>query len=265
MGKFAVLWVLAGCLRVYGWSAEGHHLVARIAEAQLTPAARAQVAAILGPGATLVSVSAWADEVRGERRETGTWHYIDIPINQPHLDMARDCPKNECVLAKIEDFRKALSDPALEPVKRREALMFLVHFVGDMHQPLHCSDHGDRGGNSVRVLVPPDTRPSNLHSAWDGTLLKRVGTEDKLYPQLSRDALKHAKQWSRGTVSDWAEQNHKAARKTVYGKLPKGATAPGAPPVTLTADYERKADPLMEQQIEKAGDRLARILNETLR
>jgi hypothetical protein len=260
--KLTILGIFAGCLPSFAWWAEGHRLAARIAEEQLTPAARAQVTAILKPGETLESVAAWADEVRGRRRDTGPWHYIDIPINKPHLDMARDCPKGDCVVAKVEDFEKALRDPSLDPVKRREALMFLVHFVGDMHQPLHCSDNGDKGGNGVRVTVPNVARPTNLHSAWDGAMLEQVGTEDQLFALLSPDALKHAKKWSKGTVEDWAEQNHKAAQKVVYGKLPKAAN--GAP-VTLTAAYEKKADPLMEQQIEKAGDRLARILNETLK
>lgn len=153
------------------------------------------MAAILGPGETLVSVSAWADEIRGSRRDTGPWHYIDIPINKPHLDMARDCPTGDCVLAKIEYFRKALVDPSLDAAHRREALMFLVHFVGDMHQPLHCSDNADHGGNEVRVLVPSVKRPTNLHSAWDGAMLRQLGTEDALFAQLSPDALKHAKKW----------------------------------------------------------------------
>jgi hypothetical protein len=82
---------------------------------------------------------------------SGPWHYVDIPIDKPHLDMARDCPKGECVIAKIEDFKKVVTDPAATAVERREALIFLVHFVGDMHQPLHCSDNNDKGGNDIKL------------------------------------------------------------------------------------------------------------------
>lgn len=262
--KLAVFGILAGCLPVYGWWEEGHRLVARIAEAQLTPIARARVKAILGLNETLASVSAWADEIRSQRRNTAPWHYIDIPINQPHLDMARDCPSGDCVLVKIEDFRKALGDPALDAAHRREALLFLVHFVGDMHQPLHCSDNDDQGGNRTPVRLLSQERPTNLHSAWDGALLERAGTEDQLLPRLSRDAAKHAGKWSKGTVSEWAEQSHKLAQKVAYGPLPKHAAGENTPPATLTGRYERMADSVMERQIEKAGDRLARILNETL-
>jgi hypothetical protein len=251
--------ILCGSLPLFGWGGEGHSLVARIAWAQLTPAVQARVTAILGPNATLQSIASWADQVRSQRRETGPWHYIDIPIDKPHLDMARDCPKGDCVLAKIEDFRKALKDPATSTVARREDLMFLVHFVGDMHQPLHCSDNKDQGGNQVRVTF--DGRPTNLHSLWDSGLLGKMPKEDDLFAQYSREAAKHARKWSRGTVSDWAEESHKAAQKMIYGKLPKVAAGTTEP---IDAAYEKKADALIQVQIEKAGDRLARVLNEAL-
>jgi hypothetical protein len=255
MRKLLLFTLLAGVPPLFGWGPEGHHLVARIAEAQLTPETRARLAGILGPNETLVSISVWADEIRRSRPETGNWHFIDIPIDNPHLDMARDCPKGDCVLAKIEEFRKALNDPALAPAKKREALRFLVHFVGDMHQPLHCSDNKDRGGNDVHVRL--GTRQTNLHSVWDSGLLGRIGKEDDLFQAMSLEASRHAKKWSRGSVNDWAEQAHKAARKIVYGKLQK------RPPMAIRAAYEAKADPLIREQIEKAGDRLARLLNDS--
>jgi len=251
--------VLCGCLPAYGWGGEGHSLVARIAWIQLTPAVQARVTAILGPNTSLPSIASWADQVRNQRRETGTWHYVDIPIDKPHYDVARDCPKGDCVLVKIEDFRKALKDPATPPDQRREALMFLVHFVGDMHQPLHCSDNQDQGGNKVQVKF--GDRPGNLHSLWDSGLLGKLPKEDDLFAEYSRDAVKHYKKWSKGTVYDWAEESHKAAQKITYGKLPKVAAGTPEP---IDAAYEKKADPLIKLQIEKAGDRLARVLNEAL-
>ncbi len=243
---------------LFGWGGEGHRLVARMASAQLTPAAKAQVSAILGPAQTLMSVASWADDTRRQRQETGPWHYIDIPITAKHLDMARDCPKGECILAKIAEFRKAVADPATPPEARREALMFLVHFVGDMHQPLHCSDNHDKGGNDVKVVFFGS--PSNLHSVWDSGLIGRMKqSEEELFAELSPESQKHAHKWAKGTVEDWAEESHKAAQKVVYGKLPKGA-----PPLTLDTTYERTADPLIKSQLAKAGARLARVLNEAL-
>jgi hypothetical protein len=256
MHKFAWIALAAVCPSAFGWGPEGHALIARIAETQLTPKARDQIAAILGPGSTLVSIASWADEIRRSRPETGGWHYIDIPINRPHLDMARDCPKGNCVIAKIEDFEKAVADPSTPPAARREDLMFLIHFVSDMHQPLHSSDNQDRGGNSVHVRFAG--RNLNLHSLWDSALLARMGNEDQLEAAWAKDSAKHEKKWSKGSVEDWAEQSHKEAQKVVYRKLPAGT------PPTINAAYEKAADSLIRLQIEKAGARLARVLNQTL-
>jgi hypothetical protein len=258
MRKFLVT-ILCGTLPAFGWGGEGHSLIARIAWGQLTPAVQARVSEILGPGVSIQSIASWADNVRNQRRETGPWHYIDIPIDKPHLDMARDCPKGDCVIVKIEDFQKVLKDPATPPVQRKEALMFLVHFVGDMHQPLHCADNQDQGGNTVRVQF--GDRPMNLHSLWDGALLGKLPKEDDLFPVWSAEAKKHYKSWSKGTVEDWAEQNHKVAQKVTYGLLPK---EPAGTPEPIDATYEKKSDPVIRVQIEKAGDRLARVLNEAL-
>jgi hypothetical protein len=260
MRKLTVLAVIAGCLPTFAWGPEGHNLVARIADAQLTPAARARVAAILGADTTMASVSTWPDQIRQARAATAPWHYIDIPIDKPHLDMARDCPKGDCVLAKIEDFRKGLNDPAITPAERREDLMFLIHFVGDMHQPLHSSDNKDKGGNGVPVEYYG--KKMNLHSLWDSALLGRMGTEEQLFSPFSTESARRARSWSKGTVEAWAEQTHKASQKVVYGRLAK--VAAGAP-VPIDAAYEKTADPLIREQIEKAGARLAAVLNATLK
>ena len=263
MCRLAVILCLAGPLPSFAWGPEGHNLVARLAAAHLTPAASAKVSEILGPNVSLASISSWADQVRNSRRDTAPWHYIDIPINVQHLDMARDCPKGDCVIAKIDDFRKVLADPATQPDQRKEALIFLVHFIGDMHQPLHCSDNKDRGGNEVRVEF--FDRNMNLHSIWDGGMLGRIdsGSEDAVFAELSRDLTNgRAKKWGKGTVRDWAEQSHKTAVKTVYGKLPP---APASGPIKITPEYEKLADPVMKQQIERAGARLATTLNAALK
>lgn len=263
MRKFLVA-LLCGSLPAFGWGVEGHSLIARIAWVQLTPAVQAKVSEILGPGVTIQSIASWADNIRSQRRDTGPWHFIDIPIDKPHLDMARDCPKDGCVITKIEEFEKKLKDPATPADQRKEALMFLVHFVGDMHQPLHCSDNGDQGGNKVIVQFgerAPSDRPYNLHSLWDSGLLGKLPKEDDLFAVYSADSQKHAKKWDKGTVEEWADQNHKIAQKITYGKLPK---EPAGTPEPIDAAYEKKADVVIREQIEKAGARLAYLLNEAL-
>jgi hypothetical protein len=244
----------------WAWGPEGHSLVARIAETQLTPAARARIAAILAPGQTIISIASWADDVRRSRPETATWHYIDIPIHQKHLDLARDCPQGNCVLAKIAEMRQKLMNAATPMDQQREALMYLVHFIGDMHQPLHCSDNDDKGGNAVKVAL--HERPTNLHSVWDSGLLGRLPPADQLFPNLSEESLRRRKKYAKGTVTKWAEESHRSAQKVIYGKLPKVNTEE---PMALTAQYERTADVLIREQLEKAGVRLAAVLNDTLR
>ncbi len=248
-------------LPAYGWGPEGHNLVARLAAAHLTPQAAAKVKEILGADTSMASISSWADQIRRSRAETGPWHYIDIPIDKPHLDMARDCPKGDCVLTKIKEFEKVVVDPAAAPEKRKEALMYIVHFVGDMHQPLHCSDNGDKGGNDVKTEFAG--RNGNLHSVWDSGLLGRIGDENAMFAMLSKDLTdKRAKKLGKGTVEEWAEQSHKAGQKVVYGKLPKVAKGT---PEKLDATYEKAADPVVKEQLEKGGARLAATLNAMLK
>ncbi|HEV2445864.1 MAG TPA: S1/P1 nuclease [Candidatus Sulfopaludibacter sp.] len=254
-----ILAALCGSLPALAWGPEGHDLVARIAEAQLTPAAKARVAEILGPNATMASISSWADQVRRQRSESAPWHYVDIPIDKPRFDRARDCARDACVVAQIEADEAALRNPATPAAQRRESLLFLIHFVGDMHQPLHSSDNKDKGGNDVHVTA--FEWHGNLHSTWDGFLLGRIGKEDELFPVLLKDAEKHAKKWSKGNPEQWANESHKEAQKIVYGKLPK---PPAGGNIALGTDYEKAADPVIRVQIEKAGDRLARVLNEVL-
>lgn len=260
MRKFLTAALVCGIMPAHAWGPEGHSLVARIAMAQLSPKVQARVAALLLPGQTLASISSWADQVRRERANTGPWHYIDIPIDQPHMDLARDCPKGDCVVTQIANERAVLKDPSAKLEQRREALMFLVHFIGDMHQPLHCSDNKDKGGNDVRVVF--FDRPGNLHSTWDSGLLGRMGKEDDLFPALLEEARKNRRKSSKGSVADWAEESHRAAQQVVYGKLPP---EPSGTPEPLGAEYETSADPLIRVQIEKAGDRLAKVLNEVFK
>jgi hypothetical protein len=257
MRRLRMLVCVTSSLPAFAWGPEGHSLVARIAGAQLTPAVRARVMAILGPGNTMSSVASWADAIRDHRPETYNWHFVDIPIHARHLVMARDCPKDNCVLGVIPKLRQTLADATATPQQRREALMFLIHFIGDMHQPLHCSNNGDKGGNGVKVEF--NGRHTDLHSVWDSAFLARMGSQEALFPALSRESKQHAKKWGRGSLNDWAEQIHSVAQRDVYGKLPKST------PIVIGDQYEAMADQVIRTELETAGAHLATILNQTLR
>lgn len=242
-----------------GWGPEGHSTVARIAAKNLTPEARDKIQALLTPHETLAAISSWADDVRNDHPETGPWHYIDIPLAASAIDMSRECPGGNCVVQKIEEFESVLKNKSADPASRREALEFMVHFVGDLHQPLHSSDNNDKGGNMVQVIF--FGQPGNLHSVWDGGIIRREKQwGDQLASTLEqRITPEQKKDWARGSVEDWALESHAVAVKVVYGRLPQGT------PPNLGDDYANAMMPVVEEQIEKAGIRLAHLLNEALR
>jgi hypothetical protein len=173
--------------------------------------------------------------------------------------MARDCPKGQCVVSALAGFEAVLKDPQASPEHRKEALLFVVHFVGDLHQPLHSSNRDDKGGNQLRVVF--HGQPANLHSVWDSGLLNHMPKERELFARFNQQAERHRKKWSKGQVEDWTEQSHHLAQKITYGKLPK----PGADGTIMLDDaYEQAADQVIAEQIEKAGVRLAAVLNDCL-
>jgi hypothetical protein len=262
----ALAFVLCSPGAALAWGSEGHRIAAEIAEQYLEPASARQVRELLAieNTTTLAEVSTWADEIRGQRRETGRWHYVNIPIHPPAgtpagYDAARDCPQGECVVAKIDEFAAVLRDKAASPRQRLEALKFVIHFVADIHQPLHCADDGDRGGNDIRVTFLG--QQTNLHALWDSGLLAVAGIgDDRAYALKLAQSITPADldQWRGGSAATWATESNEIARRLVYGEWPHG---PGA----LPASYEQAALLVVDVQLEKAGVRLAAVLNAALR
>jgi hypothetical protein len=251
---------LASPCTAFAWGPDGHRIIADIAEQYLKPAAARQVRALLAieNTATLADVSNWADEISPQRPETARWHYVDIPLDAAGYDAARDCPQNACVVAQIERFTGELSDARQPPRKRLEALKFLVHFVGDIHQPLHAANNNDRGGNDVKVSF--DGRDTNLHLLWDIWLLApAVNGDDRAYAMRLAHAITpaEAEAWANGSPADWANESHDIARRIVYGALPHEGALP--------ATYAARALPVANEQLEKAGVRLANVLNGALK
>jgi hypothetical protein len=253
------------CLLMTGqalaWGSEGHRIVAEIAEQYLEPTTTRQVRELLAieNQTTLAEIANWADQIRGQRRNTAPWHFVDIPIGAAGYDAVRDCPRGACVVAKIDEFAAQLRDRSLPPHQRLEALKFLVHFVGDVHQPLHAADDDDKGGNEVRVQFLGHR--TNLHAVWDTALLAPVVHGDERGYALMLDGritqADNAK-WGGGSAVDWANDSHVIAAQVIYRDLPHEASA-------LPAAYERHALPVVNEQLEKAGVRLGALLNATLR
>ena len=208
---------------------------------------------------SLEAASFWADEYRHDHPETGPWHYINIPLGDSRIDMERECPKGQCVIRKAEEFLAALKDPKAGPAAKVEALKFLIRFVGDLYQPLHCADDDDKGGNVRHVIF--DGHPDNLHWVWDTGLLHHITRDpEALAAELqSRITPQDRAEWAKGTLVNWVMEGHRLAQTVAYGDLASENPAP------ITAAYERQAEPVIELQLEKSGERLAYLLDTALK
>ena len=187
----------------------------------------------------LVHDSNWADEIRDQRRDTGAWHYVDIPLTAQGYDPRRDCPDGDCVVAQIDKDLRILKDRSAGDDARREALRFLIHFTGDIHQPLHAEDDDDKGGNQVRAEIGRER--TNLHRVWDLDVVEALGNDPgAIADGIARDLTPALRQdWSSGTPARWANESHAIAREHVYPPLG------GAQAIRLPRDYAAREAPLV--------------------
>jgi hypothetical protein len=260
------------------WSAFAHQVTAGIADAELTPAARAEVRRILAKGAavdtpgcplaTLKDASVWPDCVRGLGDRfafSAPWHYQNIDICQP-FDINNNCPDGNCVTAQIPKQLAIVADHKASPAARAQALAFVVHLVGDMHQPLHIGEKNDRGGNDVLAAFgykSPDRM--NLHRIWDSDLAERALTEP---PPVTRFVpADRRKAHAQGSVEDWARESWELSRTIAYPNLrdyPDTCPEKSTVRALVDADYVAAATPVVKMQVERAGVRLAMLLNGAL-
>ena len=248
------------------WGAEGHSIIGELAQRRLTPAAQRRVTEILGGNISLASIASWADDMRTLVPKTYNWHFVDIPLNASNYDPARDCqqsPRGDCIISALERNQKTLLDPTSSVADRREALKYLVHFIGDLHQPLHTvKDYA--GGNKFAVSYFVDaakkrTEPTNLHFVWDTGLIRSTvwnwgnyvtRLEEQWLPGQNLELL------SSGTLVEWALAAHQAAIDVAFTIEPNAQ---------LGEDYLAIARPTVDRQLALAGLRLARTLNDTFK
>lgn len=254
-----------------GWGGAGHHIVIRIALTRMTPDAMRLVTSLLGDE-DVVDASTWADRIRRDRPHTYNWHFVNVPIGERTYVASRDCPQTEagdCIVAAIARARAEIVNPALSREARTESLRFLLHFVGDMHQPLHTIGNRDRGGNDVATFVlghePAEGRSHpNLHAVWDSLLISRRGLDEAAYTELLLNRLRTEPLDGPETidVEAWTMEAHELARRFVYAYPGFSTERPLPTPVRLDPTYQRIAEPVVDRQLLRAGVRLARILNE---
>ena len=239
------------------WGPKGHEIIARIAADHLTPAAHMRLSQILGGDAPALMVvnSSWADEIRSDRPETASWHFVNIEVGSRGYDQRRDCPKDNCVVRQIEREAGLLRDPRAPFSVRRDTLLFLIHFVGDLHQPLHAADRHDRGGNGF--VVYQGRKRSNLHRVWDEDLVDALGPDPMadaadIEAELSPD---ERTRMMAGTPANWANETFQVGSREIYARLPQTG------PVRLPRDYAARERKVVRQQLARAGFRLAMLLN----
>ena len=269
VGLFAAgLALLAISSPALAWGKTGHRVVAAIADTQLSGLARANVEEILGAGESLDEAANWPDEMRSAPgdfwQKTATpWHYVTL--NGIIYDHA---PPEGDALEALGRFSKTLRDPAASRADKQLALRFIVHLVGDLHQPLHVGKCCDRGGNEVKVTW--FGKPTNLHAVWDSQM---VDDEQLSFTELAAKLERHI---SNQDVIDWWDVNPRdwisesaEIRDTLYPRpVPKPAKArkgrKGAPePLpALSYDYVYKFSPVMERRLKQGGVRLAAYLND---
>jgi S1/P1 Nuclease len=236
------------------WIDLGHRIVARLAESRLSPHTREAVRDILD-GQSLADASVWADNIRHSRRDTEKLHYVNIPLADTRYVPARHCPGGQCIIAAIEQERQLLADPAASVNERAEALRFLIHFMGDLHQPLHVGDNSDRGGNQRAVTFLGHA--TNLHKVWDGELIdSSVVNQTEYFESLRRQmGSLDLRALEAGTVVDWAMEGHRIAVEHAY-RLPRDGR--------LGRAYLRANRPIVDRALIAGAVRLAKVLNEAL-
>jgi hypothetical protein len=274
------------------WGDEGHRITALVADHFLEPAVRAKIEAMLAADIDdltahdIASEATWADRYRdsdrggsqgSQERYRGTreWHYVNIEIDGP--DLARACfehpllpagapasrgPAHACIVGKIDQFAAELADGETNADERLVALKFLLHLVGDVHQPLHAADDHDAGGNSKRISAG-GLGAGNLHELFDIELVEHLGTDPQQIASylISRVSDRKWREWSRGSAAAWAMQSFEIARDHAYARLPPPASDRSyrLPPAYIEQETRDVA-----VQLSKAGVRLAFVMNDAL-
>ena len=237
------------------WGPKAHQVVGYVAEHFLQP----DVKTILRQEFNikhLAQVAVWADDVRKSRRQK-LWHYSNVKEGKWLYLQERDCPQGNCVVERIKFYHQTLKNRDLPKKKRREAIKYLVHFIGDIHQPLHLGNQSDRGGNRINILFRGEH--TNLHALWDSGIIASRAWRVKKYSRFLALRIKDedASEWSDSTRVDWANESRRFALEHAYN-VKKGRR------VKLTKDYLGRANEIIDLRLSQAGVRLANILNQTL-
>jgi len=284
----------------FAWGPEGHKIVALIAQHYLNDSTKAQIIALnaakfnhddlitgdsfmgkhevdddlkrffASSNPQLVLIPNWADGWKFKKGNAGTkpWHFIDLPVvgTVTEATFTSLCPNHSCVLDQIQADITTLKNTNADPEDRIKALFFVVHFVGDIHQPLHCAEeNNDQGGNLKKITFFKNNDPKQeLHALWDGYILERHQKDQIQFADELIAAVDEAKRtgWENMDVKSWAVESYSIAKDSIYPDFKAKNITQSVP------DFEQSDEsrflPIVDTQLEKAGVRLAYLLNTTL-
>ena len=247
------------------WGPTGHQTTGYIAQSLLTPEAQIRLNEIM-PAADLGQVATWMDDERLNLKKTipdsAQWHFYNLPVcdNKPKKDL---CKNNNCAIYRIDEYAQVLADPKASKEDKIFAVRVIVHVVGDLHQPLHAGDNGDRGGNQLKV-----GEHTNLHSTWDKAYVQKMArgkTSKEFAREIRERNADKIEIWQTGDALNWANESNQAARSVAYGQLPGFSCDVVYLNVdSLSKSYDDQAQKVIEQRLAMAGSRIAFVLNTAL-
>ena len=252
--SLSVLILVAAAL--LSWGVTGHRTVGKIAENHLSPQAKAAVRELLGD-TTLADVSTWPDEVRSQPayRHTAPWHYLDLPLGLSFSDFDARVKgmTQENVYSALQQQEQLLGSTGSTRREKIEALKFVVHFVGDLHQPMHVSREEDKGGNTIQLNY--DGNGTNLHALWDSKLIEHQGlTYEQMASAYDHATAAQIKEWQSDPLMQWLWESYQASTK-LYAEVDAMKTR------AIDDSYYQAHIAIIQDRIEKAGIRLAGVLN----
>ena len=240
------------------WGAKGHRAIASIAEKHLTANVKAVIAGYLN-GDSITDAATWADEIRDDQqyKNTGSWHFLNLPLGLTRSQFSDFITKQnkDNIYTAILKAEANLQDNSLTSAQKLEALKFLIHFIGDAHQPMHVSREEDKGGNTIQLRY--EGKGTNLHSLWDSKLIDHEGLNNaEIVKQYDVATAEQIKKWQSDSPMQWLWESYLLST-SLYKNIKPGQT--------INDVYYKKSIPIIRKRISQAGIRLAGELNRLLK
>ncbi len=253
---FPIAFVFVSLLLI-SWGYTGHRTIGQIAQNHLNLKAKQAVKNLLGD-TSLAEACTWADDARKEPEfaSTANWHFINLPLGLSFTDFKNylDTLSQENVYSAFNNAKKELTNPESTRLQKVHALKFMLHFIGDIHQPMHVGRAEDKGGNTIQLNY--NEKGTNLHSLWDTKMLENQGlTYDQLATKYDTVPATDIKQWQNDSALQWLWESYQLSSE-LYAEVDTMNKR------VIDEAYYQKHLPQVEKRIQQAAIRIAGVLNE---